>query len=65
MLKELLESVDKIEEDETWMREEYETARDYCRSHQFKLSAEDQKELKGRGLYDFVEDWKMEQEQDS
>ena len=58
-LKKYLEDlgIDNITDDEKFMYEEYEAVRDYCKELNYKISDEDIKTLKSRGLYDSFLDW--------
>jgi len=58
-LKKYLEDlgIDNITDDEKFMHEEYEAVRDYCKEPNYKISDEDIKTLKSRGLYDSFLDW--------
>lgn len=53
-LRELLAEVDKIEDDEEFMRAEFETVAEYCREKHFKLSNEDKRIIAARGLEDTI-----------
>ena len=53
-LRELLAEVDKIEDDEEFMRTEFETVAEYCREKHFKLSNEDKRIIAARGLEDTI-----------
>ncbi len=59
-LKEYLQEkeVDKIQDDEEFMKTEFETVRDWCTEHKFNLSPEDEAEIQSRGLGSAMEDLK-------
>ena len=50
--------IDTIEDDEKFMREEYEAVREYCERKSFYLSAEDRRTINERGLGEYVAIWK-------
>lgn len=53
-LKTILDEVDKIENDDTWVVEEYEAITDYCNDYRFIIPQEDWEEIEARG-YDLTE----------
>lgn len=60
--RELLAEVDKIEDDEEFVKAEFEIISEYCHKNNFEISAEDEDIIRARGLGGWFDDWKYEQE---
>lgn len=62
-LRELLSEVDKIEDDEEFIKTEFEIIAEYCHKNNCAISTEDEEIIKARGLGDWLDDWKHEYEE--
>lgn len=61
-LEEILQRVDKIEDDEAFMEEELDAVRTYYHAHDGFLTEEERSIIEGRGLGDYLSDWDFEKQ---
>lgn len=60
IIKDLSES---IEDDQKYMKEEFETVRNYCIKREFKLSEDEMRTIKSIGLESWIEEWRNDYEE--
>lgn len=60
IIKDLSES---IEDDQKYMKEEFETVRNYCIERKFKLSEDEMKTIKSICLESWIEEWRNDYEE--
>ena len=51
------------EDDQKYMKEEFETVRNYCIERKFKLSEDEMKTIKSIGLESWIEEWRNDYEE--
>ena len=56
-LDKLLVEVDKIEDDEEWIEAEHDTVQQYCEDKNYKMTEDEMKTIRSRGLEESFEDW--------
>lgn len=61
-LKEILEPIDLIEDDEKFIRTEHEAVREYYYSNHGNIPQEERDILITRGFVDWMDDWDCEME---
>lgn len=60
IIKDLSES---IEDDQKYMKEEFETVRNYCIERKFKLLEDEMRTIKSIGLESWIEEWRNDYEE--
>lgn len=56
-LDKLLVEVDKIEDDDKWLKVEYDTVQQYCEDKNYEMTEDEMETIRSRGLEEPFESW--------